>query len=41
MTATVPFEIACLGEVFRGAQQHRGVPVMAAGMHRAGGVLEA
>ena len=29
-------EIARLGEIFRGAQQHGGVPVMAAGMHLAG-----
>ncbi len=28
-------EIAGLGEIFRGAEQHRGVPVMAAGMHMA------
>jgi hypothetical protein len=30
-------EIPRLGQVFRSPQQHRGVPVMAAGMHLAGG----
>ena len=29
-------EIAGLGEIFGGAKQHRGVPVMAAGMHLSG-----
>ena len=28
-------EVARLGEIFRGAEQHRGVPVMAAGVHLA------
>ncbi len=32
----VAAEIAGLGEVFGGAKQHRGVPVMAAGMHLSG-----
>ena len=30
-------EVAGLGEVLRGAEQHRGVAVVAAGVHRAGG----
>ena len=28
-------EVPCLGEIFSGAKQHRGVPVMAAGVHLA------
>ena len=31
-------EIARLGEIFRGAEQHRGVTVVAAGVHLAGGL---
>ena len=34
-------EIAGLGEIARGAEQHRGVPVMAAGVHLARDVCEA
>ena len=34
-------EIARLGEVARGAEQHRGVAVMAAGVHLAGRSVEA
>ena len=35
MKLTVPLKFARFGEVFRGAQQHGGVAVMAAGMHAA------
>ena len=33
----VAVEVPRLTQVFRGAQQHRCMPIMAAGMHRAGG----
>ena len=38
ITATVPSKLRVSARYFRGPQQHGGVPVMAAGMHRSGGL---